>query len=176
MTQRETVLFQIIEVALTLYGAFFVGQKSARAAASEVVRPHVRSAFRRLLSLYQALGRLQSSIDDRRSFLDGNSKKGMVDLVHVGQQLDILAVQVVADLATADDAMEDWRDLVPDEVAKIEEAAGVRHPVRDIPGLSRVYWSASPEHSAGLIPSQLLDDVPPIAGAPPGANAEEVSG
>jgi len=128
LSQLEFALFQIIEVALALVGAFFVGQRSAGAAAADVVRPHARSAFRRLTSLYEGLGRLRSSIDDRRAFLDGvaNKSKSTVDMAYVQTQLDILSVQVIAELATANDAMEDWRDLVPDEVERLERAAESR--------------------------------------------------
>ncbi len=34
--------------------------------------------------------------------------------------LDLLFVQINEQIGTADDAMEDWRDIVPDEVAELE--------------------------------------------------------
>jgi hypothetical protein len=128
LSQLEFALFQIIEVALTLVGAFFVGQRSASAAAGDVVRPHARSAFRRLTSLYEGLGRLSNSIAERREFIArvANRNRASVDIAHVESQLDILAVQVTAEIATANDAMEDWRDLVPDEVARLERFAESR--------------------------------------------------
>ena len=55
-----------------------------------------------------------------------NQADATVDVLHVEAQLDVLDVQVVGDLATANDAMEDWRDLVPDEVEKLEAIARSR--------------------------------------------------
>jgi hypothetical protein len=168
LSQRETALFQIIEVGLTLVGAFFVGQRGASAAAADIVRPHAKSAFRRLTSLYEGLGRLGRSIDDRRSFLErvSNKAKSTVDMAHVEAQLDILAVQVIAELATANDAMEDWRDLVPDEVAMLERAAASGSPI------NQAFWSpgtSSIQQPAGFtpIPAELLAPSPPELGPSP---------
>jgi hypothetical protein len=138
LSQREMTLFQIIELGLGLYGAFFVGQRAARDAGGDLVRMHARPAFRRLLSLYEALGRLQASIGERRAFINrvANQADATVDIVHVEAQLDVLDVQVIGDLATANDAMEDWRDLVPDEVQKLEAIA--RSRVRRAEGTIRV--------------------------------------
>jgi hypothetical protein len=42
---------------------------------------------------------------------------------HARGSLMALDLMVVEQISTADDALEDWRDLVPDEVAAIEAAA-----------------------------------------------------
>ncbi len=165
LSQRETALFQIIEVGLTLVGAFFVGQRSANAAAADIVRPHARSAFRRLTSLYEGLGRLGRSINDRRIFLGrvSNKTKSTVDMDHVEAQLDILAVQVIAELATANDAMEDWRDLVPDEVAKLERAAASGGDLSQ--RLGGPPGAAPPEPAAYVFPIPAEQLEPPPAGS-----------
>jgi hypothetical protein len=60
--------------------------------------------------------------------------------MHSGQQipldqviaaLDLLFVQINEQIGTADDAMEDWRDIVPDEVAELERRATERQRKQD---------------------------------------------
>jgi hypothetical protein len=46
-----------------------------------------------------------------------------VVIEHIDSSLDVLAAQVLEQIGTANDAMEDWRDLVPEEVAEIEAQA-----------------------------------------------------
>lgn len=123
LSDLELTLYQSITLLLGLLGSFWVGRKSVRAAAEDVIRPHARSAFRRLLSLYRALARLQASVDTRRAFLWRVAEGQAVSLDHVEAALDLLATQVSEQIGTANDAMEDWRDLVPDEVQEIEAKA-----------------------------------------------------
>ncbi len=122
-TRLEVALFQVISLGLGLWGSYVFGKRSALDAASELMRPYARSAFRRVLSLYTALGRFCASIDERRTMLNAEAS------THSGRQipieraiavLDLLFVQINEQIGTADDAMEDWRDIVPDEVAELE--------------------------------------------------------
>ena len=124
LTPREATLFQAISHGLGVVGSFVIGNKSARAAAQDVVRPHARSAFRRIVSLYRALGRFSDEIESRRIFLRSvGDETGKVDGAHIEAALDLLLVQVTEQIGTANDAMDDWRDLVPDEVQAIEDQA-----------------------------------------------------
>lgn len=123
LSDLELTLFQSIALGLGLLGSFWVGRTSASAAAEDVIRPHARSAFRRLLSLYRALARLLDSVDARRAFLRRVAEDDVVSVDHVEQALDLLATQVTEQIGTANDAMEDWRDLVPDEVEEVEAKA-----------------------------------------------------
>ena len=59
----ESVLLQIILLAIGSSISFFIGQWSARKAA----KPHARSAFRRLLFLYQNLSRAATAIKSSQS-------------------------------------------------------------------------------------------------------------
>ena len=47
----------------------------------------------------------------------------MIAFEHARASLMLLEHMVVEQIGTVDDALEDWRDLVPEEVAAIEEAA-----------------------------------------------------
>ena len=128
LTQREQVLFQVIILGVGLFGTFLVGRESAKSAAKDVIGPSARSAFRNVLSLYKGLGRLRQSVIERRAFLDSvaESEGAVVSLSHVYGQLSVLSAQIIEQIGTADDALNDWRDLVPEEVAALEREAAAR--------------------------------------------------
>lgn len=112
LTSLEAVLLQAFTLGAGLVGSFLFGRQSARATATELVKPHARSAFRRLLSLYESLGRLFQAIEGARRQEEPQSGGG--------SRLDVLQVIVVEELATANDALEDWRDLIPEDVAELD--------------------------------------------------------
>jgi hypothetical protein len=107
----ESVLLQSFSLAIGLLGSFIIGRESVRNAARDVIKPHARSAFRRLLSLYSSLSRLATTIQEARPM----NKSPFVE----STVLDKLEVMVIEQIATADDALEDWRDIVPEDVAEL---------------------------------------------------------
>lgn len=107
----ENVLLQIFSLAFGLVGSYIFGRESARSAARDVIKPHARSAFRRLLSLYSSLSRLALAIQAARPASGSGFLQQTV--------LDKLEVMVVEQIATADDALEDWRDIVPEDVEEL---------------------------------------------------------
>lgn len=122
-----TGILQAVTMVLGVVGSFILGRDQSREAAREIVRPHAKSAFRRTANLYGALGRQQRAIASQREALAAVSTGGAgaekVALAHVMFSLQGLELMVLEQIKTADDAMEDWRDLVPDEVKAIEEQA-----------------------------------------------------
>jgi len=118
LTQLEVVLLQLFSLATGLIGSFILGRRSAESAAREMIKPHARSAFRRVLSLYRSLSRLATTIASARLSKSSDDGEGPV--------LDKLEAIVVEQIATADDAMEDWRDIVPEDVEEL------RQRVRDV--------------------------------------------
>lgn len=62
----ETVLLQFFSLAIGLLGSYIFGRESVRNATRDVIKPHARSAFRRLLSLYGSLSRLALAIQAAR--------------------------------------------------------------------------------------------------------------
>lgn len=110
-------LLQAITFVFSIVGAYFFATASARAAAEEMVRPHARSAFRRLRNLYEGLGRLLAEVSAQIAIQDDDKAR---------LSLQILKSMVVEQASTADDALEDWRDLVPDEVERIEAEVNAR--------------------------------------------------
>lgn len=122
-----TALLQGITLVLSTAGSFVLGKAASREAAREVIRPHARSAFRRVQNLYMALGRQRQALNTEQIRLarlcvetgDGEN----LAFEHVRGSMLALEYMVVEQISTADDALEDWRDLVPDEVAAIEAEA-----------------------------------------------------
>ena len=108
----ESVLLQIILLAIGSSISFFIGHRSAREAAEEIIKPHARSAFRRLISLYNGLSRAATVIESSQS-----SKPDEDYQVALARLEEIVTEQ----LTTADDALDDWRDVVPEDVDELKQ-------------------------------------------------------
>ncbi len=122
LTGLESFLLQIFTLVTGLVGSFIFGRQSAREAAKEIIKPHARSAFRRLLSLYQSLSQVAQVIE--------SSKKRR----YIGDYQITLAkleASVGEQLATADDALEDWRDIVPEDVEELRKRLAPNNATRD---------------------------------------------
>ena len=109
-TALEVGLLQLVILATGLLGSYIFGRNSARAGAMEVIRPHARSAFRRVTALYNCLYRLSERIEELKDET-------------FDYRLEIVQALVNEQIATGQDAMEDWRDIVPEEVEQIERRA-----------------------------------------------------
>lgn len=109
LTSLENTLLQAFSLAFGLIGSFQFGKQSAKGAAKEMIKPHARSAFRRLISLYESLSRVGYVIDGATDSSDLNITMGKLEAI------------VIEQLATADDAIEDWSDIVPEEVAELKD-------------------------------------------------------
>ena len=112
LTGLESTLWQIFVFAAGLAGSFIFGRQSAQKAAREMLKPHARSAFRRLIALYESLQRVASEIQSSRR-----------PPTYENYQMTIakLEVIVIEQLAAADDALADWDDIVPEDVAELKE-------------------------------------------------------
>ena len=108
LTSMESVLLQIISLAIGVGASFFFGRWSVR----EAAKPHAQSAFRRLLSLYESLSRTANAIESAQ-----NSKSDEDYQVLLARLEEIVSYQ----LMTADDALEDWNDIVPEDVKELEQ-------------------------------------------------------
>ena len=112
LSSLESILLQIIFLAIGCSVSFFVGRRSVSDAAKEVIKPHARKAFRRLVSLYRSLSRAANVIESAQ---DSESPE---DHRVALAKLDII---VTEQLTTADDALEDWRDIVPEDVEELKQ-------------------------------------------------------
>ena len=104
-TQMENVFFQVLILSLGFGGTLWIGR------ILPVHRTHARSAFRRLTSLYSGLGRAATIIDESR---DSDSVENYRLAFARLEEL------VRSQLTTADDALEDWRDIVPEDVGDLQ--------------------------------------------------------
>ena len=118
----ESTLWQIFAFVGGLAGSFIFGRQSAREVSKEMIKPHARSAFRRLLSLYHSLSRAATAIESAQ-ILDSYED----DRVALARLEEIITEQ----LSTADDALEDWRDIVPEDVEELEQKRQSDNTIRN---------------------------------------------
>ena len=77
------------------------------------MKPHAKSAFRRLLALYRGLSRIGGEIEVSRLNLSTDQ--------YLNSCLGKLEGMVTEQIATAADALEDWNDIVPEEVQELKQ-------------------------------------------------------
>ena len=107
LTSLEWIISQIFALVMGLFGSFIFGRQLATKVSREVIKPHARSAFRRLLSLYMSISRVANIIAMSKNPENSHGALEKVEVI------------VIEQLATADDALEDWRDIVPEEVDEL---------------------------------------------------------
>jgi hypothetical protein len=107
-----TSLLQAFTFSVGVLAAYAFAKASAVAAARDLIRGHASPAFRRQRGLYKSIGRVIDEIDLQMS----TQKDEKIRL-----NLRILRGIIVEQLEMSGDALDDWRDLVPDEVAELEQ-------------------------------------------------------
>lgn len=111
ITVMENTLLQSFSLLFGLASSFIFGQESMKEAAREMIKPHAKSAFRRLMSLYESLSRVAVEIQNAKNKDVSTEKIALAKLEAI----------VIGQLATADDALEDWADIVPEEVMEMKK-------------------------------------------------------
>jgi hypothetical protein len=111
LTALESVLLQLITLALGTAGSFVLGNLSAQ----RLSKRHAKSAFRRVSHLYLSLSRLIEMVTKARSSQDFDVSTA------AGRALDNVDVIVTEQIYTADDALEDWSDIVPEDLASFRK-------------------------------------------------------
>jgi len=115
LTALENTLLQLFSLGLGLLGSYLLGKASASQNAQEMIKPHARSAFRRLVSLTQSLSRLAQTMQDLRPPNGENPQAAAI--------VDRLEGIVIEQIATAADALEDWRDVLPEDFHALRNEA-----------------------------------------------------
>lgn len=113
LSTLELVLWQVVSLALGIYGSYRFGQNAARDAARDVVRPHARSATRHLVALWSSLYRLSRRVEDYRA-------------VSEDHRLELIQAVIEEQIPVGSSAIEDWRDIVAEDIDEILEAAAQR--------------------------------------------------
>ena len=115
LSTLEMALWQLISLAAGLYGSFLLGRRAAREAAMELLRLHARPAVRRLLAIRESLRRLSLRVEEfRREESD--------------PRLDVIQAIVVERITLGDSAIEDWRDVAPEDVDEAIRSWESRQP------------------------------------------------
>ena len=108
------ILLDILLLIVSISASWFFAQSSAKQAAKDTFAPIARSAFRRLRStqrgLYQASERISK---ERAASADLRTRTGeQTD----NETLNVIGAIITQQLYAIGDAMEDWADIVPDEL------------------------------------------------------------
>lgn len=106
LTQVEAIGLQFLALFAGLLGSYIFGRQVSRGSIGEIIKPYARSAFRRLISLYRSLSRVARIIEE-----DGHGD--------ATSKISIIKAIVVEQIATANDALADWEDVVPESVEEL---------------------------------------------------------
>jgi hypothetical protein len=117
-------ILQAVTIVFSTGGAFVFARASVQSAAQEMIRGQARSPFRRVRSIYRELGSVLEALDQQSArflSLRQGDNPSTLDYEYVDLAMQMLRHLITVQANTADDALADWRDLVPDEVQQIEE-------------------------------------------------------
>ena len=120
LTPTENVLFQLLTVLAGIVSSLLIGRRQGR----EATRDAARSAFNRAVTIRNGLVNITLSVESRRAFLSegvGSAKSVAIRDVHGA--LDLIAVECRDQIMQANDAIEDWGRIVPEELTKIGPAS-----------------------------------------------------
>jgi hypothetical protein len=113
-TTLEIGLYNFIALAVGIGVSYWVGQRSAEKAAADVAKPHGLKAVRRLRNTAAALQDLSTAIDDYGGRVHDLAMRKKLEPEYIELAFDSLTRQSVGPLRTVVDALDDWRDVVPE--------------------------------------------------------------
>jgi hypothetical protein len=97
------------------------------AASAELTHTRMGYPFRRTLSGYQALSRTRFELSETHEALAALvTPTGRVEWPPVDKALALIASDLDGQLRPIDLAMEEWRELLPDDVSKLERPSSER--------------------------------------------------
>ena len=108
-----SVLLQLFSLVISSGISIFGGHLLSQRRSQRTGKPHARSALRRLITLYNNLSRAGYA-------LQSLPKETVEDYRVLLTQLEEI---IVEQLFAADDAIEDWADIIPEEVAQFKRAS-----------------------------------------------------
>jgi hypothetical protein len=117
----ENVLLQVLILIAGVVASFLVGRLQGRAAG----RSQARSAFNRAVTIQLGIVDMLEAIEGRREFLTAPGSKPVqsVSSREVEGALDLLSAISRAQQREAADAIKDWGEIVPDELARLTPAS-----------------------------------------------------
>ena len=127
LTAVESTIWQVFVLTAGLTGSFIFGRQSAKEAAKEILKPHARNAARHLISLFKSITRAGEVISSSQNF-ESPQDYYVIRAYLIGV--------ITEQLATADDALENWRDILEEEledlIKKLQEERITPEEVEDL--------------------------------------------
>lgn len=106
LTTLEIFLFQLLVLGAGVMASLLLGRASAAQAGRDVIRPHARSALRQALVLRNSISRLSCKVREFRASGDD-------------PRLDIIQTVIDEQIPMGRCSVENWRDIVQDEVDEV---------------------------------------------------------
>lgn len=117
-------LLGAIALFLGIFASFVFTQAASRDAERKKVQVPARASFRRIIAVYGALRAIAERLAERSGALAAQvDADGKVPMVEVRAAMEVIEAHITGQLSTAGVAIEDWRDLIPEDVAEIENQA-----------------------------------------------------
>ncbi len=107
LSSVENVLLQFIFLSIGCGVSYQVGKQSVEKARDEILKPQARNAVRYLVSLYKSVTRAAAVTESAQNF-ESRENYNIIRAYLLG----IFGEQ----LATADNAIENWRDILKEEL------------------------------------------------------------
>ena len=103
----ENMMIQIFFSLAGIGGSYLLGKTMSEDMAQESIKLHAKPAFRRVVSHYESLSRMARHLESNTT-----STK---------QTLELFKYVLYEQIQTVDHSIEDWKDIVPDEVERVLE-------------------------------------------------------
>lgn len=110
LTAMESGLLQAISILAGMATSHYFAKVSAK----NMVRERAKLALRRISTLYAFFPGHIQSITYKKSLLDSSTKNDKVDARLVEMAINDLIIETNGQIRSVNDAVEDWRELVPD--------------------------------------------------------------
>ena len=121
-TSLESFFWQLFGISLGFAGSAWGGRKSISGKNREINKPSARSAFRRLRSLYLSFSQVAHTLEAaQHSDTFEKYKDAFAEIRGI----------VFMQLAAADDAMEEWKDIVPEDVEELYQGLSADNKTGD---------------------------------------------
>jgi hypothetical protein len=127
VTTLELGLLQFIFFATSVGLPYLFGRRSTAAEAAAAIRRDGRKAVRRIVNLGKSIQDFGGALNEASAHTSdlAINNDGMVPIVEVEYAFRALRSHLDGQIRTVSDAIEDWRDIVPEEVESLEQKATI---------------------------------------------------
>jgi hypothetical protein len=125
LTDLDQFLFQLFLVGLSGAFSWSLAKRKEEETVLEKQRSLARSAARRIRDITTSAGRLLNEVESCKAELNTHSEWFQLDIVRtrlIIELFDGLARQIIETQSNIAASVEDWRDILPEEFARKEEA------------------------------------------------------